>query len=810
MMVKIKNLQQALDYKSVLLHKTQEEHQSLSASMTIEIKKLQQTVLNLRNNVEENELIVDKFKQIIDEKDKELQLKNDEINIISLSITKFHEQIEMKDKDIEKITEVLQEKVAKLEKYEKKLSNKEAISLVNEKTQENLESTIEKLKNQLKILDEENSNIRDELKIKKKEMSKEKKNLMENIDNLSTINMNFEIRISELQNVIKLQNGEKCKLEETKSNDHLKNIDKISTEIAEKTLKLNLAEQEKVELKSQITLKYEEIKNLLKNNTKLEDAITLAHQTITNLENELKVRDNDSKKINESLALSNKKINELNIEKSQLEARISALISSSANSSEQLAKYNEELKLKDIEIAQHRQQISQLDILIKEADHKLHEKNIELESSSIEIDGLKYELLIQKKNDDSRININLKKQVESLINDRETTNVQNADEMSEITKKLVISENNCKKSQNEIGNLEKKILLFETKTSNLELELKNLSNKNEKSLNENTNIIQELRQRLEVQTNVYSDLEKKNLLLENQKKDLTDKLSTEEEKIQELTNFGQHNKIEVAKIKEELNTIKSQCRSLRDNNNQLEFDVLSRENIIKSLNEELEAQKNKNVNITTKEAQYKEEIISLVAQNKTLAAIHMDLKKNSETSEKKIQQYLNEIKNLKEKISKLVEDQCRLKEENSQINSTLQKALDELEKRQNNDSQLKSNDAINDHNLEKIIEDNEAYKGQIDFLNSVIVEMQKKNETLLCKLEVLETEISPAEAIDLNSLEKKVYAQRMFCDICDRFDLHETEDCHMQTQDFEQEKSIKSQTPSKSTERPYCENCESE
>ena len=52
-------------------------------------------------------------------------------------------------------------------------------------------------------------------------------------------------------------------------------------------------------------------------------------------------------------------------------------------------------------------------------------------------------------------------------------------------------------------------------------------------------------------------------------------------------------------------------------------------------------------------------------------------------------------------------------------------------------------------------------------------------------------------------------APRMFCDICDQFDLHETEDCPRQAQDFlDTEKVVK--PPKKTTvERPYCENCES-
>lgn len=49
---------------------------------------------------------------------------------------------------------------------------------------------------------------------------------------------------------------------------------------------------------------------------------------------------------------------------------------------------------------------------------------------------------------------------------------------------------------------------------------------------------------------------------------------------------------------------------------------------------------------------------------------------------------------------------------------------------------------------------------------------------------------------------------RMFCDICDQFDLHETEDCPLQAQDPEPPKPIQKEKK-KSISRPYCENCES-
>lgn len=54
----------------------------------------------------------------------------------------------------------------------------------------------------------------------------------------------------------------------------------------------------------------------------------------------------------------------------------------------------------------------------------------------------------------------------------------------------------------------------------------------------------------------------------------------------------------------------------------------------------------------------------------------------------------------------------------------------------------------NDVDIAKLQEENDTAKSQIDFLNSVIVDMQRKNETLLCKIEVLEMGVPANEADD--------------------------------------------------------------
>jgi len=54
-------------------------------------------------------------------------------------------------------------------------------------------------------------------------------------------------------------------------------------------------------------------------------------------------------------------------------------------------------------------------------------------------------------------------------------------------------------------------------------------------------------------------------------------------------------------------------------------------------------------------------------------------------------------------------------------------------------------------------------------------------------------------------------APRMFCDICDIFDLHETEDCPRQAMDSPPPPQRSRRVGKKKTEeRPYCEICEGE
>uniref|UniRef100_A0A3B4VP10 CLIP1 zinc knuckle domain-containing protein n=1 Tax=Seriola dumerili TaxID=41447 RepID=A0A3B4VP10_SERDU len=101
---------------------------------------------------------------------------------------------------------------------------------------------------------------------------------------------------------------------------------------------------------------------------------------------------------------------------------------------------------------------------------------------------------------------------------------------------------------------------------------------------------------------------------------------------------------------------------------------------------------------------------------------------------------------------------------------------------------------------------------QINFLNSVIVDLQRKNEELKIKLKKLAlAEFNGNDGTDgfgeaVSKREKKP-TPRLFCDICDCFDLHDTEDCPTQAQSPD---SVPHTTyhGNPAEERPYCDICE--
>ncbi|XP_043095092.1 CAP-Gly domain-containing linker protein 1 isoform X5 [Puntigrus tetrazona] len=200
---------------------------------------------------------------------------------------------------------------------------------------------------------------------------------------------------------------------------------------------------------------------------------------------------------------------------------------------------------------------------------------------------------------------------------------------------------------------------------------------------------------------------------------------------------------------------------------------------------------------------------------KEKAALQQSLQTQSaliSEKEKELDSLRNEISGLRDSTQVL---QSNLKSHKSE-NTLLQERVKNLETSLA-DSQItsKGDDASDDSALQVWKEAKENAERQVEFLNSVIVDLQRKNEDLKAKLEKMaEAAINGNGATEMDSQNshaeptiKKKPPPRLFCDICDCFDLHDTEDCPTQDQMLDSPPHT-AYHGSPNDERPYCDICE--
>ncbi|TSM28126.1 CAP-Gly domain-containing linker protein 1 [Bagarius yarrelli] len=157
-------------------------------------------------------------------------------------------------------------------------------------------------------------------------------------------------------------------------------------------------------------------------------------------------------------------------------------------------------------------------------------------------------------------------------------------------------------------------------------------------------------------------------------------------------------------------------------------------------------------------------------------------------------------KTLQAAVESLERDKVKLQ---GRVHSLEQK----LEGKENEKQQVNSS---GDTAIHQLREEKEFAEGQINFLNSVIIDLQKKNEELKVKLKKLA--MAEFNGNDENGSgevkkKKKKAPPRVFCDICDCFDQHDTEDCPTQTQS-PNSPPHSTHHGSRGGERPYCDICE--
>nr|XP_004566987.1 CAP-Gly domain-containing linker protein 1 isoform X1 [Maylandia zebra]XP_004566988.1 CAP-Gly domain-containing linker protein 1 isoform X1 [Maylandia zebra]XP_004566989.1 CAP-Gly domain-containing linker protein 1 isoform X1 [Maylandia zebra] len=193
---------------------------------------------------------------------------------------------------------------------------------------------------------------------------------------------------------------------------------------------------------------------------------------------------------------------------------------------------------------------------------------------------------------------------------------------------------------------------------------------------------------------------------------------------------------------------------------------------------------------------------------KTTGALISDKDRELETLRNEITVLRGEnamAKTLQSAVETLERDKAQLQ---SRVHSLEQRLMGAQASEEGDKELPPSGDAA----LEQLREEKEFAEGQINFLNSVIVDLQRKNEELKIKLKKLAlSEFNGNDGTDgfdegISKREKKA-TPRLFCDICDCFDLHDTEDCPTQAQSPD---SVPHTTyhGNPAVERPYCDICE--
>eukprot|EP00057_Strongylocentrotus_purpuratus_P028202 XP_011682676.1 PREDICTED: CAP-Gly domain-containing linker protein 1 isoform X6 [Strongylocentrotus purpuratus] len=200
----------------------------------------------------------------------------------------------------------------------------------------------------------------------------------------------------------------------------------------------------------------------------------------------------------------------------------------------------------------------------------------------------------------------------------------------------------------------------------------------------------------------------------------------------------------------------------------------------------------------------KESLQSALGMTNTMVAQN---KNELDRCKQEIAQYQGEsalASSYKSTIGELEKDKNSLQQQVSDLQTALVSS-------QSSPSSQIDVDMDGDPAIAKIQEDKEMAEGQVTFLNSVIVDLQRKNDELRARLEAMETSYMNGDHDDIGfdvDMDSSTHGPppRLFCDICDVFDLHETEDCPLQASS---DSPPATQYHGTRTEvRPYCDICE--
>ncbi|XP_031676578.1 CAP-Gly domain-containing linker protein 1 isoform X10 [Oncorhynchus kisutch] len=512
------------------------------------------------------------------------------------------------------------------------------------------------------------------------------------------------------------------------------------------------------------------------------------------------------------------KLDQLANDKAKLQSDISDMMKSSGDSSAQLTKMNEDLTQKERKLEELQTQLAeekeqrarseeqqQQEVVQKEQEHQgqlsnLQEKITQLEKSLLQGEAQAKELQTSQQQALSQASEHNAKQLKELQGQADQTK----QELSVSTEKA----QELERLVAELQPYKEKAQAAESsgKTAEAVERLTQEKGLLEQEKSEAQSLLEEFRSAKQEMTSQLDALKQQN---SKYQEELNLQLCSENQKISSLCQ-------EIEDLKQ-VASVKSQSLvALQEENNKLTKEVGSSkketsgqqklETQQSKLNKQLQDMKQRE---TALKKQFDEEKASLQKSIHKSSALISEKDQELETLKSEFSVLRGEsatAKTLKSTVQSLEKDKSRLQERVQSLEKSLAGGQDTLTST--------SGDAA----LNQLKEDKETSESQaaIEFLNSVIVDLQKKNEDLKGKLEKMaEASLNGNNASELDNYDggfnegpsKKKVPPRLFCDICDCFDLHDTEDCPTQMQ-MPDSPPHTAYHGSKDEERAYCDICE--
>ncbi|XP_076108562.1 uncharacterized protein LOC143076624 isoform X2 [Mytilus galloprovincialis] len=678
-----------------------------------------------------------------------------------------------------------------LEEKENKISELEEILTTKNKEVKQLSNNLQEVEEDLFASREKNNHMKNQVE-----------KLTSQMDNQSKASETFNLELQQLKSQIsdlqrkldssedkaKRLNDEKIQLEQQMSDmmrnsgDSSKRLSILTEQLQDRNRKIQDLQADLSSSTQQTAKLREEKDRLRKEGEKERENLFVKHNDVVNT---IKLTLQDVQK---ELSKSNNKMTAMKEEfEKEKEDAINRKITEINNLKKNLEQSKADLEKQEVQTQAHKQVLDKTNMEMealkfeKEKADKLV-KRLESEKDGINTDlihirvtnskvQLEYEKMVDEKN-------KLQQQIEDLKEDKDkvsetkTSILQEKEEL--VTEKTKLVEDNDKVNRE----------LVESKAS---LQQKDIQ-------------IEELQKEVEkMKTEVNDKEEAMSQKSQSQSQDLQTQIEKAQARVKELDGMLQ------SEISRGEKTVKELEKKLLMQTSETD----QRYNQLEALFKEVEDERD------TMKAQL--EFSNLVAEERRrLEEQNMQLNQEMEKTEER-----KEIDSLEKTKISLQKEVANLKNENASLDKFRHST--ENQEKENKDlmsqiNSLKSQLQAQEVNSNTIglsaneIEDKQTIDGQVEFLNSVIVDLQKKNGDLKTRLEAMESGVltnGEANSSMEEVSESKKPPPRLFCDICDVFDQHDTEDCPCQAMDYDEE------TPSPSHHggdrkqlRPYCDICE--